>query len=108
MCKGSSAWNPIAFATDTPRAPKKPTPPPAAPEAPAPPPAPTVDKADVPAAPSASSNEAQQAAADAAAEALQRKKKSTFLTGPGGISQERFGAAQDIKKADLFGGGSRY
>lgn len=102
MCKAKQL-NPAAM-LDTPKAPKRVEAPKAQEAPPTPPPAP-VKEADVVATPDPNSQAAQSAAADAYAEAQQRKKKSTFLTGSGGISAERFGNAGDIKKADLLGGG---
>jgi hypothetical protein len=61
---------------------------------------------EAPKVPKAESPEAQAAAIQARAEAEERRRKSTFLTGPGGISKEKFGNPADIRKASLFGGGS--
>jgi hypothetical protein len=86
-----------------PKSPKVKDAPPAPPAPKDPPKAPAME--DVPRGPDPNSREAQQAAADVQTEALERRKRSTFLTGPGGISKESFGNPDDIKKADLFGGG---
>ncbi len=75
------------------------------PAAPAPPAAPT--GAEVPAVPDQRSQAAQAAEAQALAETdTKRRKQSTFLTGAGGITAEKFGNPADTKKPSLFGGGS--
>ena len=104
MCKSVMKYvDPMGSAVlDTPKSPKLPTPPPAPPAPTAPP-----EVGEPPKAPSAESPEAQAAAVQAKAEAEQRRRKSTFLTGPGGISKEKFGNPADIRKASLFGGGTQ-
>lgn len=102
MGKTLGKINPVIAALDTPKSPKPPAPPPPPPAPPAPP-----EPGTAPKAPGEQSPEAQDAAVQARAEAEERRRKSTFLTGPGGIAKEKFGNPQDIRKASLFGGGSR-
>jgi hypothetical protein len=64
-----------------------------------------VDISKLPATPDQNSQDAQAAAVQAKAEADQRRRRSTFLTGPGGINADKFSNPGDIAKASLFGSG---